>query len=126
MTRSVASGRVYTGVPHTALSVEKMIERDRSASNWSNSSAQLARPSPMSEASPSIPSEPATNSQYRAEPARYWEFVAGRSEEHTSELQSRPHLVCRLLLEKKKTGSGTPPLRQADLICLRLIPVDAR
>src|SRR3989442_8691595 len=29
-------------------------------------------------------------------------FFVGRSEEHTSELQSRPHLVCRLLLEKKK------------------------
>src|SRR3989442_11088672 len=28
--------------------------------------------------------------------------AAARSEEHTSELQSRPHLVCRLLLEKKK------------------------
>src|SRR3989442_6414092 len=28
--------------------------------------------------------------------------VNDRSEEHTSELQSRPHLVCRLLLEKKK------------------------
>src|SRR2546422_3386016 len=28
---------------------------------------------------------------------------AKRSEEHTSELQSRLHLVCRLLLEKKKT-----------------------
>src|SRR3989449_3477326 len=28
--------------------------------------------------------------------------VRGRSEEHTSELQSRLHLVCRLLLEKKK------------------------
>src|SRR5207253_4634709 len=28
---------------------------------------------------------------------------AARSEEHTSELQSRGHLVCRLLLEKKKT-----------------------
>src|SRR5690625_6503100 len=28
--------------------------------------------------------------------------VRGRSEEHTSELQSRGHLVCRLLLEKKK------------------------
>src|SRR5690554_8198512 len=28
--------------------------------------------------------------------------IAARSEEHTSELQSRPHLVCRLLLEKKK------------------------
>src|SRR2546429_5370708 len=29
-------------------------------------------------------------------------FDLGRSEEHTSELQSRLHLVCRLLLEKKK------------------------
>src|SRR2546429_1356755 len=29
-----------------------------------------------------------------------------RSEEHTSELQSRLHLVCRLLLEKKKTTSS--------------------
>src|SRR5690554_7031587 len=28
--------------------------------------------------------------------------ILSRSEEHTSELQSRPHLVCRLLLEKKK------------------------
>src|SRR3989442_6815295 len=37
-----------------------------------------------------------------------------RSEEHTSELQSRPHLVCRLLLEKKTT---TEPLRHRD--CLR-------
>src|SRR5690554_7346894 len=30
-----------------------------------------------------------------------------RSEEHTSELQSRPHLVCRLLLEKKKQPATT-------------------
>src|SRR3989442_3193103 len=30
-----------------------------------------------------------------------------RSEEHTSELQSRPHLVCRLLLEKKKNIIAT-------------------
>src|SRR5690625_5753667 len=30
------------------------------------------------------------------------QFFASRSEEHTSELQSRGHLVCRLLLEKKK------------------------
>src|SRR3989442_11605201 len=29
-----------------------------------------------------------------------------RSEEHTSELQSRPHLVCRLLLEKKKNWTA--------------------
>src|SRR3989442_12022019 len=32
-----------------------------------------------------------------------------RSEEHTSELQSRPHLVCRLLLEKKKKYTSSPP-----------------
>src|SRR2546422_7346007 len=31
-----------------------------------------------------------------------WDDDESRSEEHTSELQSRLHLVCRLLLEKKK------------------------
>src|SRR5256884_2796954 len=47
------------------------------------------------------------------EGSKNWQ--ADRSEEHTSELQSRLHLVCRLLLEKKKknnkrTGSSqTPP-----------------
>src|SRR3989442_8689679 len=34
-----------------------------------------------------------------------------RSEEHTSELQSRPHLVCRLLLEKKKKDNGRTKIR---------------
>src|SRR2546429_2197548 len=34
--------------------------------------------------------------------------VIDRSEEHTSELQSRLHLVCRLLLEKKKTQKKRP------------------
>src|SRR6202521_3172486 len=33
---------------------------------------------------------------------RYGKYVGGRSEEHTSELQSPQNLVCRLLLEKKK------------------------
>src|SRR3712207_7163892 len=32
-----------------------------------------------------------------------------RSEEHTSELQSRQYLVCRLLLEKKKSYTGRSP-----------------
>src|SRR2546429_6059950 len=35
-------------------------------------------------------------------PLRAMTVIVGRSEEHTSELQSRLHLVCRLLLEKKK------------------------
>src|SRR2546430_11783562 len=39
----------------------------------------------------------------RADPAR--QAVLRRSEEHTSELQSQSNLVCRLLLEKKKTDS---------------------
>src|SRR3712207_9025069 len=34
----------------------------------------------------------------------------GRSEEHTSELQSRQYLVCRLLLEKKKYEHDCPPV----------------
>src|SRR2546422_6220373 len=38
---------------------------------------------------------------------------AQRSEEHTSELQSRLHLVCRLLLEKKKTNQNKPRLDEA-------------
>src|SRR3712207_7707933 len=35
--------------------------------------------------------------------------LSGRSEEHTSELQSRQYLVCRLLLEKKKRHLSLPP-----------------
>src|SRR2546423_11179194 len=35
------------------------------------------------------------------------DFIADRSEEHTSELQSLAYLVCRLLLEKKKQYSRT-------------------
>src|SRR5438876_1923772 len=38
----------------------------------------------------------------RADPPRHVRRRGGRSEEHTSELQSPVHLVCRLLLEKKK------------------------
>src|SRR5258708_28976070 len=52
-------------------------------------------------------------------------FMAIRSEEHTSELQSPDHLVCRLLLEKKNTKlprpvrahAGTLAARNNDLKC---------
>src|SRR5690348_18072234 len=54
-------------------------------------------------------SQPDAKRQARGEPV-FWETTVpslivlktGRSEEHTSELQSPVHLVCRLLLEKKK------------------------
>src|SRR3712207_6961039 len=47
-----------------------------------------------------------------APPAR----PGGRSEEHTSELQSRQYLVCRLLLEKKKTRTLVKPLLPSRLL----------
>src|SRR5690554_7006546 len=58
------------------------------ASCMSNMMRMLSQPATVVKVSKNTPS-----SKY-ATPAR--------SEEHTSELQSRPHLVCRLLLEKKK------------------------
>src|SRR3989442_2115713 len=44
-----------------------------------------------------------------------------RSEEHTSELQSRPHLVCRLLLEKKKKHYRSSPVRYSSLDSLHVL-----
>src|SRR2546429_4579431 len=41
----------------------------------------------------------------------------GRSEEHTSELQSRLHLVCRLLLEKKKKKSNMNTISEQTIKC---------
>src|SRR5271170_8366389 len=49
-----------------------------------------------------------------------------RSEEHTSELQSRVDLVCRLLLEKKKHNSERPLTVDAEKATIRLIPVSHR
>src|SRR5687767_15651196 len=46
---------------------------------------------------------PDTLEYYSTKPPLFTVLIAGRSEEHTSELQSLAYLVCRLLLEKKKT-----------------------
>src|SRR5690554_7512878 len=46
-----------------------------------------------------------------------------RSEEHTSELQSRPHLVCRLLLEKKKKNIYIYDFRCCSDVCRSTICV---
>src|SRR5256885_11643246 len=51
------------------------------------------------------------------------EAVKGRSEEHTSELQSPCNLVCRLLLEKKKT---TPAYPARDRLTSQLPPARDR
>src|SRR3712207_8295574 len=58
---------------------------------------------------------PTTRGRWRAHPhldrhqSAARRLVRGRSEEHTSELQSRQYLVCRLLLEKKKISHIPPP-----------------
>src|SRR2546421_8246100 len=58
--------------------------------------------------------------------ARRWWTDGWRSEEHTSELQSACNLVCRLLLEKKKSVSACVGCRGADVgIRVRVVAVDA-
>src|SRR5438093_4176829 len=63
----------------------------------------LFRSSPCHSGSKDSASRP---SRYAATPAAR---APGRSEEHTSELQSLTNLVCRLLLEKKKKQKNTNP-----------------
>src|SRR3712207_7257190 len=58
-----------------------------------------------------LPAVPGTLTRSASVPHRYAlndtdEGYSGRSEEHTSELQSRQYLVCRLLLEKKTASRG--------------------
>src|SRR5439155_27112827 len=78
--------------PYTTLfrSIRRAHGRPRATSSGSAGRAR---------ASPGGGSRPSTRSRF---PRRAAE-IGNRSEEHTSELQSRGHLVCRLLLEKKKT-----------------------
>src|SRR5690625_5344834 len=73
----------------------------------SRSSVSLARPSGPSGASRRHGRNRGTEGEGSPAPAhrmhgRSGPSKHGRSEEHTSELQSRGHIVCRLLLEKKK------------------------
>src|SRR5690554_7285628 len=67
-------------------------KRKRGNVRSSTRSARIRRRNPVADSSP------ARTSRERETPST----AETRSEEHTSELQSRPHLVCRLLLEKKK------------------------
>src|SRR6266511_1704498 len=53
--------------------------------------------------------------QLRMAPSGHSPFHPGRSEEHTSELQSREKLVCRLLLEKNKQSLATSLLPSTNL-----------
>src|SRR5436305_10859591 len=84
----------------------------RSNPCWSRQAAQPFPPASWSKSPP--PSNPSSSSpQAKPTSSRLIRRRRGfrpRSEEHTSELQSRPHLVCRLLLEKKKRLHAEFPL----------------
>src|SRR5690349_24171000 len=72
--------------------------------SFASSDAFVSRNKPTSSRKPSSSGSrsPSTTAFFAAKMAG-----AGRSEEHTSELQSRRDLVCRLLLEKKKKQIST-------------------
>src|SRR5689334_23554604 len=80
--------------PYTTLFRSSAFTR-RSTSAASRLREELERPFSRSKGSGSRPRSPANRSQRSV-------GAPPRSEEHTSELQSQFHLVCRLLLEKKK------------------------
>src|SRR3712207_8205177 len=68
----------------------------------SGGTAELAVAVPLAVSGASILSTTTVADGFLLVPGDLEGYPAGRSEEHTSELQSRQYLVCRLLLEKKK------------------------
>src|SRR5258705_4776789 len=66
-----------------------------------------------------------TTARYRRNDLAYLGRWWARSEEHTSELQSLRHLVCRLLLEKKKTKTRTIQAAYRTCVCILLLVHDA-
>src|SRR5436309_5388881 len=81
---------IYTLSLHDALPISKVVGLDRDRRGHFNDA--LGRSAPRGARLPMLP---AFDEQRISR-------IVGRSEEHTSELQSRENLVCRLLLEKKK------------------------
>src|SRR5256884_6673111 len=67
-------------------------------SHWRYGKCQRHRPNSRGAVLPEVPQQRNVSADRRDLPY----FPLHRSEEHTSELHSRLHLVCRLLLEKKK------------------------
>src|SRR5205085_12093133 len=78
----------------------------RRSSDLAARPAQAAR-LPVTPAAACVRRRPAVDGPDPAHPPA--QAQRGRSEEHTSELQSQSNLVCRLLLEKKKTISTQAP-----------------
>src|SRR5690625_6502447 len=94
---------------NTVLIMDPMVNPDGRERyiNWYNQMAGV-KPDPSPAAREHHEPWPGGRSNhYLFDLNRDWAWQVQRSEEHTSELQSRGHLVCRLLLEKKKKNSRT-------------------
>src|SRR5437899_4398806 len=91
----------FSGAQHRGCSSwerRRLDHRDRGAPWWGQNASRSRGPSLRTR----------DNRTYH-----YWHvFVSGRSEEHTSELQSLRHLVCRLLLEKKKKKNKSKKIKR--------------
>src|SRR5256885_9356184 len=77
----------------------------------------VARPPPMEVTDPPPPGQSPDevhHGQVLGHARMQLQLEQGRSEEHTSELQSPCNLVCRLLLEKKKNGTVSLVFADAD------------
>src|SRR5205814_9584971 len=90
---------------HDALPISNGATRDRRARGWARRCCAPPRPAPpaaRAAAADRPPDAPpgALRSRGASSPIHRASAMNGRSEEHTSELQSLRHLVCRLLLEK--------------------------
>src|SRR3712207_8449111 len=90
-----ATTEIYTLSLHDALPIWPARRRSTSSTSCTGTSGSSCAPPST------VPRARTSGSK-----ARGFRFTR-RSEEHTSELQSRQYLVCRLLLEKKKTKKHT-------------------
>src|SRR3712207_8259532 len=99
-----ATPEIYTLSLHDALPISSARRRARGSSG--SAAARSAARARAAAATPPASRRATARARAgtRAAPSRRTGCACGRgrSEEHTSELQSRQYLVCRLLLEKKK------------------------
>src|SRR5207248_7979686 len=95
-----APTEIYTLSLHDALPISHC--RSEARPSRARGGGGRVRSSPLPTASTARSRPPARRGESRAPGSRGPRRAGGRSEEHTSELQSPYDLVCRLLLEKKK------------------------
>src|SRR6266498_2010088 len=97
----LAEIKVQEGQTVPVQTLVAVLETEAGATASKPAAAAPAKPEPpKSQPPPPAPKPEAPRAAAPTAPAPAVKRSDGRSEEHTSELQSRPHLVCRLLLEK--------------------------